>query len=257
MADPYDERIGAWLAKEIVRTIRFVDGADVAGALLDNAIDGNRAYALPVLRTIGRNLSHRREQSSNLHRTGAPNGQTEGLDCCARQINQSVREFVNFGHYRLGVLLHAGAVRSPTAVRSPSITATHPQGSRKSLTSMPDIPAAVVEQVSERLVRDQPVAHFGEEIANGALGWHLEAKPNHLLYQVALLVNCVERHGPSRLREQLRHKTPPSRQRSRIGAHLLTPGTRAASQRQFDTAIGIPGLRPIRPEGSVATLWIV
>lgn len=126
VGDPNDELLGAWLAKESVRSIYLVDDPDEAADRLDNAISACRADAVPEIRTMGRTLSRWREEILNHHRTGASNGPTEGANFCAKQVKRAGRGFTNFDHYRLRVLLHAGGVQWPTTIRPPRITSTRP-----------------------------------------------------------------------------------------------------------------------------------
>jgi transposase len=126
VGDPFDEVLGAWMAKEAVRAIYLADDAAEAANLLDNAIAGCAHDPVAEIRTLGRTLSHWREEILNHHRTGASNGPTEGMNFCAKQVKRAGRGFTNFEHYRLRVLLHAGNVRWPATIKPPRITSTRP-----------------------------------------------------------------------------------------------------------------------------------
>jgi transposase len=127
VGDPFDEVLGAWLAKEAVRAIYLAEGVDEAAILLDNTIAGCARDPVPEIRTLGRTLSRWRDEILNHHRTGASNGPTEGMNFCAKQVKRAGRGFTNFEHYRLRVLLHAGNVLWPTTIRPPRITSTRPR----------------------------------------------------------------------------------------------------------------------------------
>ena len=124
--DPHDEVLGAWLAKEAVRSIYLTDDVDEAAVLLDNAIDACRSDEVAEIQTLGHTLSRWRPEILNHHRTGASNGPTEGMNFCAKQVKRAGRGFTNFDHYRLRVLLHAGGVTWPSPIRPPRITSTSP-----------------------------------------------------------------------------------------------------------------------------------
>lgn len=126
VGDPHDEVLGAWLAKESVRSIYLTDDVDEAAALLDNAIEACASDEVPEIRTLSRTLAHWRTEILNHHRTGASNGPTEGMNYCAKQVKRAGRGFANFEHYKLRVLLQAGGVRWPRPIRPPRITSTTP-----------------------------------------------------------------------------------------------------------------------------------
>ncbi len=126
LGDPYDEVLGAWLAKEAVRTVYLEPDPEAAAVLLDNAIAACAADDVPEIRTMGRTLARWREEILNHHRTGASNGPTEGLNFCAKQVKRAGRGFANFDHYRLRVLLNAGGVTWPTTIRPPRIGSAGP-----------------------------------------------------------------------------------------------------------------------------------
>jgi len=124
--DPHDEVLGAWLAKESVRSIYLTDDIDEAAELLDNAIDACRSDEVAEIRTLGHTLSRWRVEILNHHRTGASNGPTEGMNFCAKQVKRAGRGFTNFDHYRLRVLLHAGGVSWPRPIEPPRMSSTRP-----------------------------------------------------------------------------------------------------------------------------------
>lgn len=124
--DPHDEVLGAWLAKESVRSVYLVDDPDEAAVLLDNAIAACRADEVAEIRTLGHTLSHWRGEILNHHRTGASNGPTEGSNFCAKQVKRAGRGFMNFDHYRLRVLLYAGGVTWPSPIKPPRMTSSAP-----------------------------------------------------------------------------------------------------------------------------------
>jgi transposase len=124
--DPHDEVLGAWLAKEAVRSVYLVDDPDEAAALLDNAIAACRADEVAEIRTLGHTLSRWRGEILNHHHTGASNGPTEGSNYCAKQVKRAGRGFTNFDHYRLRVLLHAGGVTWPRPIKPPKMASSAP-----------------------------------------------------------------------------------------------------------------------------------
>lgn len=125
VGDPGDEVLGAWLAKEAVRSVYLVDDPTVAAALLDGVIDGCKTDDVPEIRTMGTTLARWRTEILNHHRTGgASNGPTEGQNFCAKQVKRAGRGITNFSHYRLRVLLYAGGVTWPMTVCPPRIRST-------------------------------------------------------------------------------------------------------------------------------------
>jgi transposase len=126
VGDPYDEVLGAWLAKEAVRSVYGVEDPADAAVLLDNAIAACREDPVAEIRTLGRTLSRWRQEILNHHRTGASNGPTEGQNFCAKQVKRAGRGFTRFSHYRLRVLLYAGGVSWPAPVRAPRISSARP-----------------------------------------------------------------------------------------------------------------------------------
>lgn len=126
LGDPYDEVLGAWLAKEACRSIYAEKNVDMAAELLDDVITSCTEDPVAEIATFGRTLSRWRTEILNHHRTGASNGPTEGQNFCAKQVKRAGRGFTRFSHYRLRVLLYAGGVAWPTTVRAPRITSTRP-----------------------------------------------------------------------------------------------------------------------------------
>jgi transposase len=126
VGDPFDEVLGAWLAKEAVRAVYAEPGPEVAAVLLDHVIAACASDVVPEIRTMGRTLSRWHEEILNHHRTGASNGPTEGMNFCAKQVKRAGRGFANFDHYRLRVLLNAGGVTWPTTIRPPRIGSARP-----------------------------------------------------------------------------------------------------------------------------------
>lgn len=125
--DPYDEVLGAWLAKESVRDVYLTDDVVDAAVLLDKAIVGCRADEVQEIRSLGNTLKRWRKEILNHHRTGASNGPTEGLNFCVKQVKRAGRGFSTFDHYRLRVLLHAGGVTWPRRPSPPRIRTRSPQ----------------------------------------------------------------------------------------------------------------------------------
>jgi transposase len=63
--DPHDEVLGAWLAKEAVRSIYLTDDVTEASALLDNAIEACAGDEVPEIRTMAHTLSRWRTEILN------------------------------------------------------------------------------------------------------------------------------------------------------------------------------------------------
>ena len=126
VGDPHDEVLGAWLAKESVRSVYLTEDPAEAAALLDNVIAACSTDEVAEIRTMGHTLSRWREEILNHHRTGASNGPTEGMNFCAKQVKRAGRGFANFEHYRLRVLLHAGGVTWPSPIKPPRIGSSIP-----------------------------------------------------------------------------------------------------------------------------------
>jgi transposase len=126
VGDPHDEVLGAWLAKESVRSVYLVEDPDEAAVLLDNAIAACRGDEVPEIRTLGKTLSRWRGEILNHHRTGVSNGPTEGSNFCAKQVKRAGRGFTNFEHYKLRVLLYAGGVTWPKPIKPPKMTSSTP-----------------------------------------------------------------------------------------------------------------------------------
>lgn len=70
VGDPNDEVLGAWLAKEAVRSVYLVDDPAVAAELLDNVIEACKHDDVAEVRTMGNTLSRWRTEILNHHRTG-------------------------------------------------------------------------------------------------------------------------------------------------------------------------------------------
>ena len=124
--DPFDEVVGAWLAKEACRSVYMQVDVDLAAAILDDTIAGCLEDPVAEIRTFGHTLSRWREEILNHHRTGASNGPTEGQNFCAKQVKRAGRGFKKFAHYRLRVLLYAGGVTWPRPILAPRITSSRP-----------------------------------------------------------------------------------------------------------------------------------
>lgn len=124
--DPFDEVLGAWLAKEACRSIYLQTDVEDAAALLDDTIAGALEDPVAEIRTFGRTLSRWREEILNHHRTGASNGPTEGTNFSAKQVKRAGRGFTRFESYRLRVLLYAGGVTWPRPILAPRITSSRP-----------------------------------------------------------------------------------------------------------------------------------
>jgi transposase len=77
--DPRDEVLGAWLAKESVRSVYLADTVADATLLLDNTIAGCAKDPVPEIRSLGRTLDRWRTEILTHHETGASNGPTESL----------------------------------------------------------------------------------------------------------------------------------------------------------------------------------
>ena len=73
LGDPHDAVLGAWLAKEAVRSVYLEEDVAAAAELLDTTIEGCLTDEVPEISTMGRTLSRWREEIWNHHRTGASN----------------------------------------------------------------------------------------------------------------------------------------------------------------------------------------
>ena len=125
--DPFDEVLGAWLAKEACRSIYMEDDVEDAATILDDTIASCAEDPVAEIATFGRTLSRWREEILNHHRTGgASNGPTEGTNFCAKQVKRAGRGFTRFSSYRLRVLLYAGGVTWPRPILAPRITSSRP-----------------------------------------------------------------------------------------------------------------------------------
>jgi hypothetical protein len=121
VGDPYDEVLGAWLAKESVRDVYLTGSVKDARTLLDKTIRGCLADDVAEIQSLGRTLRVWRAEILAHHRTGASNGPTEGLNLCVKKVKRCGHGFRSFEHYRLRVLLHAGGVTWPARTPPPRI----------------------------------------------------------------------------------------------------------------------------------------
>ena len=108
VGDPYDEVLGAWLAKEAVRAVYLTDDINMATVMLGRAAKACRQDPVPEIRSLGRTLSKWWTEILNHHRTGASNGPTEAMNLQVKKIKRGGQGFHCFDHYRLRVLLYAG-----------------------------------------------------------------------------------------------------------------------------------------------------
>jgi transposase len=127
VGDPNDEVLGAWLAKESVRDVYLAGTWRDARTLLDKAIAGCLADDVPEVVSLGNTLKSWRREILARHTTGASNGPTEGLNLCVKKVKRCGHGFRSFDHYRLRVLLHAGAVTWPAPPQPPRIRTRAPQ----------------------------------------------------------------------------------------------------------------------------------
>lgn len=122
--DPYDEVLGGWLAREMVRDVYLTDDINLATVLLDRAIKACKTDDVPEIRSLGTTLSKWWTEILSRHRTGASNGPTEGMNLCIKKVKRAGHGYRCFDHYRLRVLLHAGGcdwdryTTRPTPVRT-------------------------------------------------------------------------------------------------------------------------------------------
>ena len=121
VGDPYDEVLGAWLAKESVRDIYLTNDPTDAATLLDKAIVACRHDDVAEIRSLGRTLTRWRTEILNHHLTGASNGPTEALNLVIKKVKRAGHGFRRFDHYRLRCLLHAGGVTWPNRPTPPPI----------------------------------------------------------------------------------------------------------------------------------------
>jgi len=124
--DPYDEVLGAWLAKENVRDVYLAPGRRAARTLLTKTIAGCAADDVEEIRTLGETLANWKTEILAHHATGASNGPTEGLNLCVKKVKRCGHGFRSFENYRLRVLLHAGGITWPTRPRPPRIRTRSP-----------------------------------------------------------------------------------------------------------------------------------
>lgn len=121
VGDPWDETLGAWLAKESVRDIYLVEDPADAATLIDKAIAGCAEDDVPEIQSLGRTLSRWRTEILNHHHTGASNGPTEGLNLVIKKVKRAGHGFRRFDYYRLRCLLHAGGITWPNRPTPPRI----------------------------------------------------------------------------------------------------------------------------------------
>ena len=119
VGDPDQEVLGAWLAKESVREVYITASPDEVKLLLDKAIEGCRAGAVPEIRSLGRTLGRWRTEILAHHTTGASNGPTEGLNLLVKKVKRAGHGLRSFANHRPRILLHAGGVDWP-ATRPPA-----------------------------------------------------------------------------------------------------------------------------------------
>jgi transposase len=112
--DPDGEVVAAWVAKESVRDVYLADNKTDAFELLAFAVWRCETSAVPEVRTLGNTLAKWFDEILARFDTGASNGPTEGLNLCVKKVKRAGHGFRSFEHYRLRVLLHAGAVTWPT-----------------------------------------------------------------------------------------------------------------------------------------------
>jgi transposase len=127
IGDPNNEVAGAWLAKESVRDVYLAESWRDARTLLDKAIAGCLADDVAEIVSLGNTLKSWRSEILAHHTTGASNGPTEGLNLCVKKVKRCGHGFRTFEHYRLRVLLHAGAVTWPSQPKPPKIRSRAPR----------------------------------------------------------------------------------------------------------------------------------
>lgn len=111
LGDPNDEVLGAWLAKEYARDIYLTDDPVEAATLLDRVIAGCASDEVPEIQSLGRTLSHWREEILAHHATGASNGPTEAMNLLVKKVKRCGHGFRSFRNYRLRVLLYCGGIK--------------------------------------------------------------------------------------------------------------------------------------------------
>lgn len=124
--DPYDEVLGAWLAKENVRDVYLAPTRKAAALLLDKTIAGCAVDEVEEIRSMGDTLARWRTEILAHHDTGASNGPTEGLNLCVKKVKRCGHGFRSFENYRLRVLLHTGGITWPSRPRPPRIRTRPP-----------------------------------------------------------------------------------------------------------------------------------
>lgn len=124
--DPYDEVLGAWLAKESVRDIYLTDDPIDAATLMDKAIVACSGDDVAEIQSLGDTLARWRTEILAHHHTGASNGPTEALNLVIKKVKRAGHGFHRFDHYRLRCLLHAGGVTWPNRPSPPRIRTRQP-----------------------------------------------------------------------------------------------------------------------------------
>lgn len=108
--DPRGEVADAWLAKEAVREIYRIGDPELAldwvNELADTLTD--RVYG-PEVRKLGRTLRRWAPQIAAWHTSKASNGPTEAINNLAKRIKRVAFGITNWLHWRVRVLLYAGA----------------------------------------------------------------------------------------------------------------------------------------------------
>jgi transposase len=108
--DPRGEVADAWLAKEAVREIHRIPDPDLALdwvlELADTLTD--RVYG-PEIRKLGRTLRRWAPQIAAWHTSRTSNSPTEAINNLAKRIKRVAFGITNWLHWRVRVLLYAGA----------------------------------------------------------------------------------------------------------------------------------------------------
>ena len=107
-ADPRNEVLAAFLAKEHLREVYATLDASRADRLLGEVIDECAETAIPELVTLANTLGRWRTEIINRHRTGDSNGPTEAMNLLIKNIKRAGCGYRNFHHYRLRLLAHCG-----------------------------------------------------------------------------------------------------------------------------------------------------
>ncbi|MDQ6949453.1 MAG: ISL3 family transposase [Actinomycetota bacterium] len=107
-ADPRNEVLAAFLAKEHLREVYATLEATRADRLLGQVIDECAETAIPELVTLANTLARWRTEIINRHRSGDSNGPTEAMNLLIKNIKRAGCGYRNFHHYRLRLLAHCG-----------------------------------------------------------------------------------------------------------------------------------------------------